>query len=73
MTIRIEGIEGNHTDRSNVALEMDQDIVSTIHIIAGLVENILVLSIHITPINMIVFNTFNTYCHIRCIPYDNTY
>ena len=21
----------------------------------------------ITPINMIVFNTFNTYCHIRCI------
>ena len=24
-------------------------------------------SLHITPINMIVFNTFDTYCHIRCI------
>ena len=30
-------------------------------------------SIHITPINMIVFNTFNTYCRIRCIALDNTY
>ena len=24
-------------------------------------------SMYIAPINMIVFNTFNTYCHIRCI------
>ena len=24
-------------------------------------------SMHITPINMIVFNTYSTYCHIRCI------
>ena len=23
-------------------------------------------SMHISPTNMIVFNTFNTYCHIRC-------
>ena len=27
-------------------------------------------SMHITPINNIVFNTFNTYCHIRCIAKD---
>ena len=24
-------------------------------------------SMHITPINIIVFNAFNTFCHIRCI------
>ena len=61
MTIRIEGIEDNHIDRSNmhlrahrrdvvtainIVLDMDQRIVSTIHI-AGLVKKILVLSKHI--------------------------
>ena len=30
-------------------------------------------AIHIDYNNMIVFNTFNTYCHIRCIALDNTY
>ena len=30
-------------------------------------------SMHITLINMIVFNTFNTYCDIKCIALDITY
>ena len=30
-------------------------------------------AIHIDYDNTIVFSSFNTYCHIRCIAYDNTY
>ena len=30
-------------------------------------------ALHVHYDSMIVFNTFNTYCHIRCIASDNTY
>ena len=30
-------------------------------------------AIHVDYDNMIVFNTFNTCCHLRCIALDNTY
>ena len=62
-------------DKSNICLtspaicivltirwSMSKAIHIAVHSIATLCA-----SMHITPINMIVFNTFNTYCHIRCI------
>ena len=49
-----------------IALTIRWSMPNAIHIV---VHNIATLcaSMHITPINMIIFNTFNTYCHIRCI------
>ena len=47
-------------------------ISNAIHIVVHDIA-MMCASKHITPINMIVSNTFNTDCRIRCIALDNTY